>query len=580
MAANPIVHPPAAVELTPSEFSAECWRRAEAYIDGILSGATPAGKLERQAVERFSRDAQDDRFEFKADQVDRVFRFFSLLRHHKTRQWSGRQFIPSDWQCFILAAIFGLYDREQQLRVVRIAYIQIARKNGKTTFAAGVALYLLLYDDEDGAEIYSAATKRDQAKIVWLDALQMIRRSPRLLSMVEIRAGVLNISVSGSGSKLEPVASDAGKLDGLNPHGNIVDELHAHKSSDLWNVLLMGMGARLQPLQMAITTAGSELDSVCYEQREYALKVLDGTFEDPAFFAFVCEMEEDDDWQDERNWRKGNPNLGISVIESELRAAARRAAAMPADQNEFQTKRLNRWCSQETRWIPMEAWRALPKGDVPLLGRRCFGGLDLSSTQDFTAFVLVFPPDRECPIWRLEPRFWYPEERMRDQSLGQFRRQLETWHKHGWLIATPGNVVDHDFIRTEVGHLGQIYEIQEIGYDPYNATQIVVQLETDGFKMVKMRQGVQTLHAPCKEFEKLITAGQLNPSASPILTWMASNVSVIRDSNGNMKPNRENKRLKIDGIVATIMGLGRAIATDPEGDRSKYESGGLLSVGA
>lgn len=551
-------------DLTPSAYSAECYARAQSYVDDVLSGRLVVGRLERMAVERFAADTIDPRYRLDHQAIDRVFRFFSILRHTKTRQWFGKQFVLSGWQAFILLALFGLVHADSGLRVFRIGYIQIARKNGKSTFAAGIALYCLTYDNEPGADVYSAATKRDQAKIVWSDAAQMVRNCS-LSSLISIRRTVANMSYDEAFSKFEAVGADADTLDGLNPHCVVVDELHAHKSSDMWNVMLTGSGAREQPLQIAITTAGVDMDGVCYEQREYGIKVLEEALDDPEFFAFICELDPEDDWQDERNWRKGNPNLGVSIQVEQLRSAAQRAAAMPTEQNDFRTKRLDEWCQQQTRWLNMNDWLACPSERVPFEGRRCFGGLDLSSTRDFTALVLVFPPDAQVPIWSVLPTFWIPEARVRDTTLGQFRRQLEGWDRDGWIRTTPGNVVDYDFIRAELSVQGQLYQVQEIGYDPYNATQLVVQLAADGFNMVVMRQGVQTLHAPCKELERLITARQINPGASPVLRWMASNVSVVRDSNGNMKPNRENSRLKIDGIVATIMALGRAIATDPDG---------------
>ena len=567
-----------APDLTPWEYSAASYAAAQAYADEVLQGRVKVGRLEQLAVERFARDCANPAYRLDHDAIDRVFRFFSVVRHYKTRQWAGKQLQLSGWQAFILVAIFGLVHADTGLRVHRIAYIQIARKNGKSMFAAAIGLYLMLYDDEPGAEVYSAATKKDQAKLVWQDAREMVRRSA-LADVVGVREGVSNLHYEQTMSKFMPVGADADTLDGLNPHGVIVDELHAHKKADMWRVMLTGTGARLQPLQLAITTAGVDQDGVCYEQREYGVKVLDGTLEDPEFFAFICELDPDDDWMEPSNWRKGNPNLGISVREDELASAAKRAAAIPADQNDFRTKRLNEWCEQATRWLPMLEWQKCPTAPVPLANRVCFGGLDLSSTRDFTSFVLVFPPDRDVPVWALLSWFFIPEARLKDTSLGQFRKRLVDWRRDGHIITTPGNVVDYDFVRREIGTAGQLYRIQEIGYDPYNATQVVVQLGNDGFEMVEMRQGVQTLHAPCKELEKLVVDHQLNHGAHPVLTWMASNVSVVRDSNGNMKPDRQNPRLKIDGIVATVMGIGRAIAYDSEGATSKYESQGLIRLG-
>ena len=558
-------------ELTPSEYCANAWEAAQSYINEVLAGTVRVGRLERLAVERFVFDLEDGAVQLDREAADRVFRFFSVLRHTKTRQWAGRQFLLTGWQAFVLLNLFGLIGAATGLRVYRIAYIQIARKNGKSTFAAGIALYLLTYDGEIGAEVYSAATKKDQAKIVWKDAREMVRQSPGLRQILGVREGVSNIYYTDQGAKFEPVGQDADTLDGLNPHGVVVDELHAHKSRAMWDVMITGMGARLQPMQLAITTAGVDFDGVCYEQRDYGVKVLEEVVEDREYFAFICELDDGDDWLDEDNWRKGNPNLGVSVRLEELRTAAKRAAAIPSQQNDFRTKRLDEWTQQQTRWLDMEAWRALPQEEVPFVGRKCFAGLDLSSTRDVSALVLVFPPDQYVKTWALLPFMWVPHAAVL-RAKQERRAPYDAWVRDGWLNETPGNVIDYDFIRAKVQDLGELYRIKEIGYDPYNATQLIVQLESDGFSMVKMRQGVQTLHAPCKELERLITAGEINPTRSPVLRWMASNVTVIRDSNGNMKPSRENERLKIDGIVAAIMGLGRAIATDEDGERDRADA--------
>ena len=558
-------------ELTPSEYCANAWEAAQGYINEVLAGTVKVGRLERLAVERFVFDLEDGAVQLDREAADRVFRFFSVLRHTKTRQWAGRQFLLTGWQAFVLLNLFGLIGAATGLRVYRIAYIQIARKNGKSTFAAGIALYLLTYDGEIGAEVYSAATKKDQAKIVWKDAREMVRQSPGLRQILGVREGVSNIYYTDQGAKFEPVGQDADTLDGLNPHGVVVDELHAHKSRAMWDVMITGMGARLQPMQLAITTAGVDFDGVCYEQRDYGVKVLEEVVEDREYFAFICELDDGDDWLDEDNWRKGNPNLGVSVRLEELRTAAKRAAAIPSQQNDFRTKRLDEWTQQQTRWLDMEAWRALPQEEVPFVGRKCYAGLDLSSTRDVSALVLVFPPDQLVRTWALLPFMWVPHAAVL-RAKQERRAPYDAWVRDGWLNETPGNVIDYDFIRAKVQDLGELYRIKEIGYDPYNATQLIVQLESDGFSMVKMRQGVQTLHAPCKELERLITAGEINPTRSPVLRWMASNVTVIRDSNGNMKPSRENERLKIDGIVAAIMGLGRAIATDEDGERDRADA--------
>ena len=558
-------------------YSDNCIRKAKRYIKDIESGKISAGQAERRAVERHLKDLARVNYKsfpyyFDENKADRVFQFFSYTKHSKG-EWSGKQYILADWQCFIIWSLFGWQHKKTHLRKYTQAYIQIARKNGKTTFAAGIALYLLMYDNESGAEIYAAATTKDQARLCHFEAVRMVRQSKDLYEHLEILGGKKPSSIifDKKFSFFNPLSSDADTLDGLNPSGAIIDELHVHKTPEVWEVLETGTGARKQPLIIGITTAGSNQESICYQQREHGLNILEtavngGDYVDYSFFAFIAEPDEGDDWTEPKTWRKGNPNLGVSVRVEELAEQCNRARLSPGRQNQFRQKRLNEWVEQSQRFINMEDWAALPKpGKVDLIGRQCFAGLDLSSTRDFTAFVLVFPPVDGLKIWYWLPFFWLPHERV--EILKRERRlPIDSWVKAGDLFTTPGNVVDYDLVRDKINDLGELYNILEIGYDPYNAMQIIPKLENDGFELVKMRQGVQTLHAPTRELETQIISKNLCPSTNGVLRYMARNVSVLRDSNGNMKPTRENEKLKIDGIVSGIMGTGRALAHDLTGN--------------
>lgn len=576
--------------MTPSEYSEHCFRIANEYIHDVYTGELVVGCLEKLSVERHVTLFYNQRrngVRFAEYRVERVFRFFSLLKHTKGSQWARQQFVLADWQAFIIVCLFGwVYENDDpQLngyRVHRVAYIQVARKNGKSTFLAGVALYLLSYDGEDGAELYSVATKRDQAKIVHRQAVQMVRTSSELRKGITISGGKKDpnhLSCDATFSTYEPLGADSDTLDGLNPHGLLVDELHAHKTRALWDVLNTATGARMQPLLLSITTAGNNEESICFEQRDYSEKVLEGTLKDLEYFAFVCEPDPDDDWTDEATWRKGNPNIDVSVRRQELRSQCKRARASPRAQNDFRQKRLNAWVQQSERWLDMNTWKRCALALPILADRVCYGGLDLSATQDVTAFVLVFPPETTEDKWLVEPFFWVPETKI-EEAVRERRAPYDAWARDGFLRVISGNTIDYDYVRTDIAQICEPYEVREIGYDPWNATQIVIQLMGDGFEMVKMRQGYQTLNAPSKEFERLLAANAVNVSDSPVLKWMASNVSVARDPAGNIKPDKTSAKQKIDGIVAAIMALGRANAADAGHRASIYESERLFSMGA
>ena len=542
--------------LTPTDYSAKCFDDALQYIDGVLSGEIVVGELVRLAVERHVRDLQNQRkggIYFDPEGADRVFRFFSFLRH-SLAEWAGQQFVLSPWQSFIVLVLFG-WKRANGFRRFVIAYLQVARKNGKTTFLAGIGLYLAFADGEPGAEVYVAATKRDQAKKTHDEAVRMRAQSPELAKRIKSYRD--NLHIDATAQKFVPIGSDADTTDGLNSHANLIDELHAHKTRRLWDVLVSGTGARRQALTCAITTAGFDLQSICWEQRDYAEKILRQIIDDDSYFAFVAEPDKGDDWRDESTWIKGNPNLGVSVYLEKLREEFRRADVSPAGQNSFRRLKLDEWTEQENRWIDVNAWNALPAVERAVEGARCYAGLDLSSTTDLTAFVLAFPPD-EHPEWTILPYFWMPEDGLRERSRND-KVEYEAWVRDGWIKATPGDMVDYDFVREDIVNAAALYRIEEVAYDRWNSSQIVTQLTGDGLTMIPMGQGYASMSAPSKEFMRLILAKQINHQDNPVLRWMASNVMALQDPAGNIKPDKAKSRHRIDGIVAMIMAIDRAM---------------------
>lgn len=548
----------------------------------------PVGKLERLAKERDARDralataagGHPKGFWFDDESADRAVQFIEgYCRHHKG-EWAGQPLLLEEWQkADVIRPVFG-WMRADGTRRFRVAYVEIPRKNGKSELAGAVGVYLLVADGEPGAEIYSSATKKDQAKIVWDTAAAIVKASPELKRFVKVQRN--NLSCAELGSKFEPLGADSNTLDGLNPHGNIIDELHAHRDRGVWDVLDTAMGARRQPLTLAITTAGVyEPESIGWLQHEHAVKVLEGVIEDDGFFAFVAAADDEDDWTDPVTWAKANPNLGISLKQDYIASQSEKAQTQPSFQNTFLRLHLNRWTQQVTRWIPIEHWNAcdenctraqLDAREELLAKRVAFGGLDLASKIDIAAFLAVIPA-ADSASYDLLSRFWVPHDTMLERSRTD-RVPYDAWVRDGWMTATPGNVIDYDFIEAEIKKLGDRYELREIGFDPWNATQVAQHLTETGFTMVEVRQGFRSLSEPSKVLETLVMSKRIRHGGHPVLRWMVSNVATREDPNGNIAPDKSASSEKIDGVVAAIMALSRAIV-HPSGD-SVYEERGVL----
>ncbi|HEX9193117.1 MAG TPA: terminase TerL endonuclease subunit [Burkholderiales bacterium] len=558
----------------------------------------PIGKYERLCWERQARDvalaypdgppadprqtAHPRGLWFNHAEGQRTVRFIEGMCRHSKGEWAGRLIHLEPIQRDTLTTIFG-WMRADGTRRFRIAWIEWPRKNTKSTTAAGVGLYLLVGDGEPGAEVYSTATKKDQAKIVHDAATAMVKASPELKRF--LRPLRNNISCARLGSKFEPLGADSERLDGLNAHGHIPDEVHAHKDRGIWDVVETSKGARRQPLTFAITTAGVyDPEAIGWEMHDYACKVLEGAIEDDAFFALICAADEGDDWQQPATWYKANPLLGVSIKESYIAEQCEAAKTRPSFLNTFLRLHLNIWTQQLTRWIAMEAWNACTAAPAPFGAERdCYGGLDLSTKLDATAFALVAPADDgwfDCLF-----RFWVPEALAEQRERKRLAPSYADWIRRGFLRATPGNVIDYDFVERDILELARTVRLREIGYDPWNATQTAVRLQRalnpsnvkTGFQMVEMRQGMQTLSEPAKEFEKLVVAGKLRHGGDPVMRWMVANVTTRSDANGNIAPDKSNSTGKIDGVLAVIMALGRAIVRKKTA--SKYETDGLVAVG-
>ena len=555
----------------------------EAYIEDVLRGHIPAGHWVKRACQRHLDDLEQGEerglwFDPAAAQL--VIDFFGLLRHSKG-EWAGQIIRLEPWQQFVLWTLFGWKredpDTGQAVRRFRTSYLEVARKNGKSTLGAGLGNYLLVADGEPGAEVYSAAVKRDQARITHSEATRMVKASPALRKRITIFRD--NLHIQNTASKYEPLSSDYNSLDGLNIHGAIVDELHAHRTRGLWDVLDTSTGSRRQPLMFAITTAGYNRQTICWELHEYTQKIVDGVVEDDSFFGAIYALDEDDDWEDEGLWLKANPNLGVSKKWDDMRRKAARAREMPSALNTFLRRELDFWTQAETRWVPLDHWQACGQhvDESGLRGRTCYGGLDLSTNTDLSALVLVFPPPTEEDRYQVLCRFWIPEENVLER-VRHDRVPYDAWLRQGYLEATPGNVIDYAWILARIDEDMQQYDLREIAFDRWGATKIQTDLMELGGEefMVQFGQGYVSMSPPMKELEKLILGHRLAHGNHPVLTWMAHNLVALQDPAGNIKPDKAKSLERIDGMVALIMALDRAIRHESAG--SVYEERGLLTI--
>jgi phage terminase large subunit-like protein len=551
---------------------------AEQYIDDVIAGSIVSGRWLRAMCERHRRDlatGADRGLRFDEAAAQHVIDFFRFLRHSKG-EWAGQVFELEPWQQAILWILFG-WLREDGLRRVRTAYLEVSRKNGKTQIAAGVGLYLLDADGEPGAEVYTAATKRDQARIAHGEATRMVKASPLLRRRMRVVKD--NINIPQTAAKFEPLGRDSDSLDGLNVHGVIADEVHAWRGRDMWDVLETATGARRQPLMLAITTAGYDRTTLCHELHDYSQKVLAGVVDDDTHFGVIFAIDDGDDWQVETCWAKANPNLGVSVKLDDLQRKAAKAREMPSALNAFLRLHLDVWTQAESRWMNPDAWRAcaLPVDVEGMRGRTCFGGLDLSSTTDISAFVLVFPPARPNEPYMVLPRFWIPAESMRKRSHDD-GVPYDAWVRQGWMKTTPGDVIDYDFIVAEIDELAQAYDIGEIAFDRWGATKMIQELQSRGMEVVQFGQGFASMSSPMKELERLVLSKRIAHGGNVPMAWMIDNVVAEEDAAGNVKPSKAKSTERIDGVVAMIMALDRATRHDPEADASVYEERGIRSV--
>lgn len=537
--------------------------RVTKYAKEVVAGNIPANELVILACKRHLNDLKKSKtkafpYKFDVDLANRYLDFFDLLKHSKG-ELAGQPIHLELWQCFRIGSVFGWVHKETGLRRFFEAYHQVPRKNGKSTEAAGVGVELLTIDGEQGAEVYSAATKKDQARIIFDEAKRMVNASSHIKRHINIYQ--TNMSMPMSNSKFEPLSSDANSLDGLNIHGGIIDELHAHKTRDVYDVLVTATGARKQPLIWIVTTAGFNTNGICYEKYEYSVKVLKGVIEDDRFFCYIAQADENDDPFDENTWIKANPNIGVSCSLEDLRTKAKQAKEIPAALTNFMVKHLNMWVNAETAWMNMQKYKECEEAnsdfDISQLeGERCFCGVDLSATTDITSVNLEFPLHDGRYAWI--NHCFLPEEGILEKERRD-KVPYTAWAREGYITLTPGPTIDYEWIQSYIMEMGKKYQIQEIDYDPWNSTQFANNLMNEGFECVEIRQGFKTLSEPIKDVEKLILEKRLITFNNPVLRFAISNAVPSLDPAGNIKLDKSKASKRIDPIIAGVTSHVRAM---------------------
>jgi phage terminase large subunit-like protein len=511
-------------------------------------------------------------FWFDEAAADRACRFFPKYLKHVKGEGAGQPFELLPWaKDQLVRPLFG-WKRSDGTRRYRTCYVEIPRKNAKSTISAGLALALLFIDNEAGAEVYSAAGDREQAAIVFNAASEMVAASPELRRRSRIfRRAIINPAL---GASYKVLSADAPRKHGLNAHGIIFDELHVQPNRDLWDTLTTSTGARRQPLTIALTTAGYDRNSICWEVHDYAVKVQKGIVKDPSFLPVIFAADESDDWTKPETWRKANPSMGMTISEEYLARECKKAQEIAAYENTFKRLHLNLWTKSAKRWMAIDRWDASAGvvEEEDLKGMECIGGLDLASRQDIAAWVMLFQgADGE---YKVLPRFFVPEDAVAERSRKD-HVDYETWARLGLIIATPGDEIDYAAIRKQIFEDADRFRIREVAYDRWGATQLVQDLQAEGLNVVPVGQGFASMASPTKELITLVRAGKFHHGGNPVLRWMADNMSLRQDPAGNLKPDKEKSSEKIDGLVAAVMALGRWLVGENVGGGGAYQDGNL-----
>lgn len=542
------------------------------YIDDVLNNRFPVNRYEKLAVSRFQDDMANDKYYFCWDSALDVLVFISLHCKHSKGELAGKNLKLEPWQSFILAAVYGFKIKSNNRRKYRKAFIEVARKNGKTSLLAGIALYHLLeMDGEAGAEVYSIATKVEQSKISWGISKAMVNQDDYLSNRIIIYQNKLVYK----NSIFSPLASESKRSDGLNPSLVIADEIHAFADGDMVDVMATGMASRKNPLLFQITTAGLDMTGYGYKEHEYATSVLEGSVQDESYFAIIYALDETDDYKDKILWRKANPNLDVSVYPEFLDSALNEASSSPAKLNSFKVKNLCLWQNAVSRWIDYGAWEnntSLFDG-ASLNGQVCYGGIDLSTNLDLTAVALDFPPQKEGDKHRKLYHFWLPEEGIVEKER-EDKVPYRTWAEQGYLTLTEGAVIDYSAVAEKLQKYISQYNIQMIVADKWRLLDLVRYMPEHEDIFVEFSQGIRAMSPAALEYERLIKKGMFATNNNPIITWMVANSEIKLDENNNIKivkPKRDRTGKRIDGVIADVMATYTAINMENDKPRGKPE---------
>lgn len=492
---------------------------------------------------------------FDLRQARRVQGFFRTFLRHSKGRFAGQSFDLLEWQFReLVGPLFG-WRRKDGTRRFRRCYVEVPKKNGKSTLMAGVALYMLVADGEQGAEVYTLAGDRDQAAIIFNEAVEMVDQSLDLRRHLEVIRSRYRITFPRMRSFFRVLSSDARRKHGFNPHCTIFDELHTQPNRSLWEAFENADIQRAQPLHLSITTAGDDDQSICFEQHEYARQLIEGLLWNWEFLPLIYAAPLEADWRDEATWRLANPSYGITVTRESFASRVAEVAARPRAEPTFRRDRLNQWVRAKARWFRLEPWDECrtPWRLEDFAGETCWLGLDMSARQDLTALAIVFVRNGR---WWLRVEHWAPEARAAERQARGVT--WETWSREGHLSLVPGEVIDQDLIRGRIEQLATQYHVQRIVYDPWNAGHLATQLESSGLEIVEFPQQMRYFAAPTQQFEEAVLTGKLAQDGCPLLRWQIDLVQPQEDASGNKRPAKNRSRDRIDGVVAAIMALSQA----------------------
>lgn len=546
--------------------------RAVQYANSIISGEKPACKYVIDACKRFIADLKRNDIVL-TENAEKWCGFLQKLPHTKGK-WASKKelFLLSDWQVFATVNIYGWYWVDSGRRRFREALILVPRKNGKSFYVAGLGLGHLCIDGEFGAEVYCGATSEKQAWEVFRPAKQICERESDLREHFGLTVNAKSLTILDNGSRFEPVIGNPG--DGSSPLCAIADEFHEHPTSDQVDTFITGMGARDNPMMLYVTTAGSDIGGPCYAKMQDVIKILDGTYNDDTIFGLIYTIDDNDRWDTIDAQKKANPNYGVSVDSDFLAGQLAQAKRSATKQTSYKTKHLNQWVGAKAAWMNMLAYQKCRKkiNITDFYGRQAFAGMDLASKLDIASIAIVFPPLNPGEKWGVFVKNYIPEERITEGGNTRYK----AWHADGWLTATPGDVTDYDYIRHDLDELKSLIEIREVAFDPFQATYFVTRMQEDGYTMVEVGATVKNFSQPMKEIESFIIDGNIEFEKDPVLMWMFGNVVAKLDLKDNIFPNKERKENKIDGVVAVIMAVNRALRYLGDDGTSIYDEQDLL----